>query len=236
MPTTSEYKLTDAFCRNLIWRSLRITVPLLVLALVGGWYAAGAEMDLFSILPMAVVAGIIVPITIGMTLRRQRDSFRSFRIEVGHDRIVREQAGLPRIEILFSEITRVREVPAKVLTVHGKGTHEMIFAPATLERYDELRAQLAQIRPIEEQAPPRGVLKMYAACLAAIGCLLTVYRSTSVGVVLVCGTLVIAMLIWSAVSMRRSPHVDQRVKRGAWMIIPVMLSVVAKMWIIVHPR
>ena len=112
----------------------------------------------------------------------------------------------------------------------------MLFLPSTLERFEDLRTQLAQIRPIEPLKPGTALPRMYATAAGSLVCMAAVYRSDSVIIVLVSGTLLIALLIWSGVSIARSPHVDKRTKRILWPLGIVLSTVAAKMWFTVVGR
>ncbi len=227
---TSEYKLTDEFFRNFRFRILSRTVPLMLVAIGGGWYIAGAPTDLIVLAVLSAFVLVGLPLTLGRTLNRQVKSYRTFCIQLDERFIAREQDGHARIEIALQEVTSLVEVPGKAIAVRGNGPHQTIALPATLERFDELRAQLAKIRPIEAKPAKQTLLLSYASGLGAIFCMIVFYRAETLVTIMAFGTLLIAGLIACGVLVFRSPHIDRRTKRGLWVGGMVIASIAARMW------
>lgn len=106
-----------------------------------------------------------------------------------------------------------------------------LFLPATLERYEELRSRIATIRPPQIQAPPRGsYLEFILPALLPLAGVAVVYRSKSPAYVLPAGAFVIIAMVVCDYLIRRSPHLDERIKKGRLGLILVCLSVALKMW------
>jgi hypothetical protein len=60
--------------------------------------------------------------------------------------------------------------------------------------------------------------------------MVALYRSQSVPVVMVSGSLLIGTLVYCGVVIVRSPHLDRRVKRSSWALVLVLFGAIAKMW------
>lgn len=229
----STHKLTDSFFQRLTTRAMARVAPLTALAVAGGWYAAGGERDGVANLVFLAFVAAIVPFSLWRGVSRQKRLYRTFCVEVLDDRIVRTQESLPRLEIAFSEITRLEEVPGQVLTVRTADAQRMIFLPATLERFEELKARLAAVRPIETKPRRSALPPLYAVAAVPLIGFVVVYRSNSPSLVLPAGAAVIGTLVCCSVMTVRSPHVDARIKKVAWLTALPMLSVAAKMWMVV---
>ncbi len=87
---SSEYKLTEGFFQGYNFRVLRTTVPLMLVAVAGGWYIIDGSADPFVLVAFAVILGVILPLNMRRTLKRPLASFRSLRIELDDERIARE--------------------------------------------------------------------------------------------------------------------------------------------------
>jgi hypothetical protein len=63
--------------------------------------------------------------------------------------------------------------------------------------------------------------------LLPLGCMAAVYLSTNKVVVIICGISLICFMIWSFFKIRSSSQVDNKVKRTAWMMLLVAVSIIA---------
>jgi uncharacterized membrane-anchored protein len=78
-------------------------------------------------------------------------------------------------------------------------------------------------------------LSLWLSLLALVGTLaafVTVYVSTSRTVVTVCGAALLALMIYSAIALRGSPHVDKRAQRFVWFLPVVILAIAVRIWIV----
>jgi len=232
----SEYKLTEEFFRGYNFRVLRITVPLMLVAVTGGWYVAGGLADPFVVVTFAVILGIILPLSMRRTLKHQQASFRSFRIKLDDESIVREQDGLLRLGIKFREIVSIHEIPGNGLVIKGTNQQQTLALPATLDRFEKLRAHLSAITPIVHQRPKSRLPMLITSSLGTVLFMVAFYRSESFPVVMVSGSILIVVLTACGIQIYRSVHIDRRVKRSVWSLILVVLSVAGKMWFMLQRR
>lgn len=222
-PLRTEYALSDAYFRALTPAILKRTLPLFLLATGAGWYMAGLSADTAGIVASLVLLGVVTT-TVWLNVRRQHRSFRSYRIAIDNTAISRTQDHYPPLIFKHEEIGSVTETP-KGIVIAGSGRRLSIAAPATLEHYDAFKAQLAGYHRIESGSVKRqGSIAAIGAGLAAIGAMVVIYRSPNPKLVLLAASAVFITLIYSFVAIQRSPALDRRVKRSAWWLIPLFLS------------
>ncbi len=131
---------------------------------------------------------------------------------------------------MFKEIATIHEIPGYGWVIRGIHRQQILALPPTLERFDELRAQLNAIRPIEPQRPKSSLPVLIASSLGTVLFRVAFYRSDSFSVVMVSGSILIVVLTACGIQIYRSVHIDRRLKRSVWSLILVVLSVVGKMW------
>jgi uncharacterized membrane protein YfcA len=229
----SEHKLTEAYITGVLRKSLRLTLPLMGGAILAGWYAAGADTDPTVMGIFGLIVAVVLALSMRQNLRRQRAQLRTLRIGVDETALTRTQEGLTPLTIRFAEITRLAEVPGKGLIVRGQGAERVLFLPVELEGFDELRARLATVRPIEPGKPGNSHLRMWAPAVVVGALLIVVYRAESIGWVLAAGGTLSVGLIVCGVMIARSMHVDRRVKWANWGIVIVVLGLALRMWLVV---
>jgi hypothetical protein len=229
MPPT--YKLTDAFFAHLRLRVLLLVIPLVLLAVGGGWFAAGADTDPTTLIPFGLLVGATVAFSLWRGLRRQLASFRTLRIELTEDSIVRTQENYPPLELRWAEVVGVFETPGKGITVRGRGSEQFLFLPRTLERFEDLRERVNALRPLEVRASSRqGYLVLVAAVVTVLVVLVVLARAQTPAYVLPAGTLLIVGMVVCDRLIRRSQHVDERLKKGRFGLALVCLFAAIKMW------
>jgi len=73
------------------------------------------------------------------------------------------------------------------------------------------------------------VLKKYQGLfsLATLGLMVCVFTVTDKLIVAVSGVIVMAVLVWGFIEIRRSKNVDAKTKQSAWYVLVVLISVAA---------
>jgi uncharacterized membrane protein len=224
----SEHVLSEQFIQSLRRQLLRGMLPVAILAVGGAWYMLGARTELADLLPLMVIGLVVFPIVLWINIRRQTKSFRSLVITLTDSSLAKAQDGYARIEIPLAEISAIDEFPGKGLVARGATPRQIIFLSDELIGFEDLRSRLALGRTITPKSVPSGQLVNFLGGLAGIAGLV-IYRAESRSMILVTGILLIAVLVACFVAMVRSPHLDKRVKRSAWAVWLVVLSIGGRM-------
>jgi hypothetical protein len=223
-PSSSDYVLSEAFFHGFTGRVLRRMLPVVVPAFIVGLCISKIRLDFADLIAFLVVTVVLVA-SVWFNVRRQRRSFRSFRVTVGEQSITRTQDHFRPLAFTPQNIRQIVE-GAQGLTILGTDSGMRLHVPNTLERFDEFKSAVARVHPIAGQTVKRlgGTIWVMPSSLAAMAGMVIVYRSTSPVLVLTTSTLMMAVLVWAFIQIQRSPLMDRRIKRAAWMIVFVLMT------------
>ncbi len=235
-----EYKLSSAFFSRMRRRILTVGLPLSILAAAVGLWAA-SRGDLSS--PVAWVAALLILLTLGISIRqsvrRQEQSWSSYRVILDEAAIIRRQAELPEITIPYGEIVRITEAADLGLGIQGTSASQQIGVPQTLENYAEFRAELARRHAIESMPEARSkslqALPILTALLALAAFAIT-FTAANRYVVAVVGTLLFAGMLLSLVSIQRNPNSTKQVRRNSWLVLIVLLAIAVRVYFAISAR
>ncbi|HVZ15862.1 MAG TPA: hypothetical protein VG897_02000 [Terriglobales bacterium] len=208
----------------------------MAIALIGGWYILGARTDLASLLPLALVGGIMMPVVVGINLRKQVNSFRSQRVVLDDVLLRRTQDGFASVELPLAAITAIEESPGHGLIVRGKGfigqssTALVVFLSESLTDYGELRDRLASVWAIELKPRKTRPLLVIASAAASVGALVAFYRSTTPAIVVGSGALIIVLMVWCFFAIILNPATSKSQRLAAWTVWLVVASVATRLW------
>ncbi len=204
----TEYKLEPRFFSTLRRRTSLLGLPLILLSLGLGFYVS-ARNDTRP-LPWFLWAGIIliglIAGSIGWLwgLRRAMRSWSSFRIVLDEDGVtqVRDRG---KIRILYSEITRIY-IGRDGLSIRTADRFRFIAVSRMIERFDEIRAALAQRHAIDE-VPRSKAARNIALLIAEIAVLLAMvvafYVSTNRIVIVAASTGFLLLAVYMIVLRRK---------------------------------
>ena len=228
-PETREYKLqldrASAVQRR---ASILATVVLLALAMaVVGW---PNRHNLTSSRTILVLGFCLAALAVGVATgyARQRRAIRSYRLTLWPDRLELTRDGFPDLRISRDEVTQIREVPGSRVVIRTSEKLRTLGIPAYLRDYDDLLARLAKWKEVERATTNPPLLLLNAlAMIAAGGGMLVMFYSTNRNIVIPLGIGLLASLAVAAYVFARSPHVDQRTRKTAWiMAFPAVFVVV----------
>ena len=188
-----------------------------------------------------LMLAIVIPImalfvSFGMyrAIKRQTAIFKSYTVTLTANLISREADNLPTVAIYLADIRRVVVHRSGSIVIRGKDPRAVIGVPPEMEDYEDLKAALNQIKPIE--ARRNDVLwsaYRMTVGLITIALMAGVYLLQNKILVAVCGTLTVGILIWGFIATRRNRNIDIRVKRRVWWMLIVAASIiylVVKKW------
>jgi hypothetical protein len=210
------------------------TTPLMILALaapLGILYFRGMTgQGLMILLPLL---GFIFYRAHRRSTRQLDETFSSFRIILDGDTLIRRQSGLEDIAIQRNEVTAIYESPAGGLAVRTNVRSKFLGVPAFLERYEELRDHLSSWQPIIERRFPVR-LATYGSTLGVLALFGTFLLSQGTAVVVASGVLLFLGIVVSSIYIRRSPHIEQRVKKQVWAFVLVLLMIIVRIYLVLR--
>lgn len=164
MPENRTYRLDRAAyvrtTKRLLYRRFGTSGALaLVMAGVVLGVMAHADGGLLDTLPYSASLAVFVVVVssvvnIRAQLVKQRPAWDSYELTMGPSVVRRDIAGLPSMEVLRAEVTRIDHAAGRGVTIATADRHRFVFVPEHLVGFDEVKERLADWRPIE--APRRG--------------------------------------------------------------------------------
>lgn len=229
----TEFALTERFFPNFRRLYLRWMVPLFLIILLAALFLGPSSPEPFLIAVMACVLGGIFSYTLWRTYHKQVESFRGYRIVLNESSIRRSQPGLLDIVIPRENVTRIVRTPGKGLAVTGRTRQQVLGIPETLEGFAVVENELESWRPFEarKSAVPAALTLLALAGVLANSAVL--FTSTNRILVTACGGAFAALMIYSALSLPDSPHVEERAKKSFRWIYPLgILFVAVRLWMV----
>lgn len=229
-----EYKLSENYMKHEKRKSLLLTLPITVFAILSGLIVGsyGDEIhEFFKVLPMVLIL-IVIAIIIGLKSgnKYNKDSLTSYRIELSDNKIIKYQKNISTIEIEQIEVISLTEYKNKGIMINTENKAKYIFIPVSTEDYSELKKLLSVWMNIKvkESESKNALLLMYITGIGtAIGFLVVMICEYPYIVVPV-GVIMIVTLIWSIVTVLRSPHADKRLKKNILFVILPILAILAR--------
>lgn len=161
-------------------------------------------------------------------INRQKVLYDTYRLTLDDNLIKREQINTPTVTLYLGDVQYIKKQRSGGFILSGKNANDKIIIPAQIEKYDELEISLNQIKTIDIEIN-KPVLQKYQGLfsLIVLGSMVCVFTVSDKLVVAVSGMIVVVVLIWGGVEIRRSKNIDLKTKRASWYIIPVLISVAA---------
>lgn len=181
---------------------------------------------------------IIIPIMLGVIafgvvkgINRQKRIFNSYKLIVNEERIVRHQEMTSDIEIPLNKIIKITKHKNGGFAIRGAKSNDLIVIPSQVENIEELELRLSQIAKITYGNEKTITQRFpWATPIIVVGLMITVYMSENKILVGISGVLLSIGLIYSLVFTQRSNHVDEKTKKGLWLILIVIFSVISIMY------
>jgi hypothetical protein len=237
-PLLRTYKLKPEGFADIRRRVIVVTLPIIVVALLIGGAGALAANPPSDVLGWVLIIGLLGPFFIGLiyyslrrSLRQQEEGWLSYQLLLGDDVIIRKQAHLPDIQIKRDEVAGIEKAVNGTLVVKTSQLQKFIAVPGTLEGIEEVRQHLEQWQSVRQQTP-KAARSVYSASLGmvllALAAIAVTFLGTEKLIVIPIGTLTIVFLLWALIANARNPHLDERVKKGMWMVVIPMAAIAMK--------
>jgi len=159
-------------------------------------------------------------------IRTEKEIYNSYSLTITENSLIRKKEGLATASISFNSIEQITETKQGYLVIKIQ-PKSVIIVPPTIERYQEVKALLNEIKPIS-LAPYKQVLKLiFLLPLFCMALMAGVYLSTNKVIVLICGIVLTMLLSWAFYKIKTNNAIDAKTKRSLWSIPIVFLSIIA---------
>ncbi|RZJ72045.1 hypothetical protein [Flavobacterium sp.] len=223
------YKITPQGLDEIKRQMLKKGLPILVVAAIVGisisaLNANNSDSDV-NVLPFVIpILALFLGFSIYRTVKKQAEIFQSYELTIDEFAISRAQMNLPTAEIPTVKIDSIKRVSTGSLIVSGNGFQ--ILVPKQLQDFAEIESKLASFNPITEFSNSRfkKLIPILPFAFIALMLVTTIIENAIISLIL--GTLLLAGLGYSAISVLRNKNVDARAKRAMWFVPIVMLAIV----------
>ena len=215
--------------RTFLWTMMAIVPASIALGVLpnrknpGGWGT--------TIFSAALVIGIVA-VTMLFSLKKQMARWRTFRITMSDDQILRTQEGHEDVRVAASSISRLVRIPGRGLMIYAGAVRPAITIPDTLERFEDCCALAQRFRPIDVRT--RAFLRPWLAVPAGLAVMCIYYgfeRSTDSRVIVGLGVVFAAVLGLSAWRLYGNPDFDRRSRNRVVLVLVFMvLTIGTRLW------
>lgn len=221
-------------------QTLLRTVPVMIIGaivvLVANFNSANNQLDIYTLLITITVMAAAVGRGIYIGLKKRRQLFDSFTIEINEDTVVRTQADTPELALNRLEISSISKDSSGSITIQGMDKEDVILIPAGMERPEELEAALARIITFSEDNQ-RSLMDRFGWLAGIVSVLLMIIIRLAENkiIILLSGLSLIALLTRTFLKGYRNKNVPVRYKRSSWILLiliaaAVMLIIVKMGW------
>ncbi|MDF2869222.1 MAG: hypothetical protein K0R05_797 [Anaerocolumna sp.] len=227
-----EYKLSENHIKLKKRKSVLLALPIILIAILSGLIVGSYEngfQELIIVLPMVLIL-IVIAVIIGLKFgnRINNDTLTSYRIELYENKIIKYQKNIPTIEIEQIEVISITEYTNKGIMINSENKAKNIFVPVFTEEYSEIKESLSVWMNIKEgKNKNEQLLRNIAGFGTAIG-FMVVMLCENPYIVIPVSIIMIAVLIWSIVTIFRNSHIDRRIKKNTLFVIVPILVILAR--------
>ncbi len=186
--------------------------------------------------PVLIFAGLLAVFLIGLALglhraaRRITQRIKAYELRLDENTLSATQGGGRPVKIRRDQIARLEERPPEVLLVEADNPPRTISIPMALDRYDEVRAQLAAWHSIETGGAQHVVsVPLTAFLLINVIGISVVFLARSLWIVLPVGGVLMVSLSYLAVSILRRPGLERRVRFSAMLLLLTVLVIALRL-------
>lgn len=234
-----QFRTNPTAFKELRKSTLKKTIPIMVIAMAVGVTISqvnssrsGTETDWYLILILIPFLLGIMWFSLNKAMNRRKQLYDSYRLTIENDRIYREQYNTPTIYLSNADINKIVRNPDGGFTIRGNNTSDVILVPALIVNHERLEDLLSEKKEIssKEDLP---LFQKYGRLISffTMGLMAAVYLSWNKIVVGCSGTLLVMLLGYSLFELNRNKNIDNKTKRGMWITLLVILSVIGVMFV-----
>jgi hypothetical protein len=222
------------FQRQAIFRTVLVSA----LAVAGGLYIVSrmTRLDARQFMVFVPVLLLLMGVSLIRTMKRERAAYFATEWDLGDDLIRRRMPHRPDIEIRKTEVKKIEQRSGGLL-VRGAAAGQAIWIPGSVKGFSELSSRLSNWQTIER--PNRRVPWPLISALVSVGSIATfvlVFVSHNPWLVVPLGLCFSAFLLWCTWYVRRSPHLDERIKKTAWFFLMPVVALLGRVVILLASK
>jgi hypothetical protein len=231
-----QFKIKQGGFKEIRKTLLIITVPLLLIITFGVlaifYFTMKDEQRdvnvLLLLIPFTLVTGAF---GLYPSMNRQKKIFESYSLTLDNNSITREQHNTPTITISNEEISEIIKNSNGSITIKGNSKVNVIGVPPQIDDYKKLEELLNEIKQIStktKESFPQKYIMLFS--LLGMGLMATFQISNIKIIVGISGLVLLTFLGYSFFAIQRSKNIDNKTKRGRWMILFVAAIIIGGMY------
>ncbi|MFY0602069.1 MAG: hypothetical protein JXR03_20510 [Cyclobacteriaceae bacterium] len=230
---TDQFKIKENGFNEIRKKMILRVIPIALIAGLGGlaishFNTGGQSSGISSLLiGLPVILGAMA---FGLVkgIKRQKNIFNSYTLIINETEIIRQQNLTPDIIIPIREIKEIIKNKEGAFAIKRENSSDAIGIPIQIEKIEELEIRLSSLKEITESDKKSLIQKFpWALPLATVGLMMIVYISTNKLHVGLSGATLTIGLTYSLIIGQKSKHVDRKTKRGMWLTLLILCSVIA---------
>jgi len=227
------YTITPEGLRRLLWRSARLSFAVTVLLIAIALrlrYFGNDDAEPAAPWVLIYLFGVLL-IGTWLSARATRRVWLTYRLELSNDALRRTQYRMPEISLQRGDVIELEEMPGRGLTVRTGDSELFIFVPLEIDRYDELRSELANWAPVQRLSTATTWRRQWLGIMAAVAIVAWMVATMwvrNVAFVVPSAFAISVFLLWAFIAAQRSRHLDRRTKIGMYLVIFPILALTLK--------
>lgn len=226
----AEYFMTSeaisATRKILIRRLLFFTLILSVGGFCYGRFVLHSDAQVEVVMALLVI-GVMV-FSYFQNFKREKLAISSYRLVLEPGCISRFQHNLPPIRLTADDIVRITENTQGVLTVASTDKYRAIYIPTQITNWAELLQELTALQPVTLLTSKTFLEKIAPYTSVGVLGLMSVFYAVNNKVIsTISGTILLAVLAWSAWHIWRNKDLPRQSRRLLWFVPLVWLSILA---------
>jgi hypothetical protein len=171
---------------------------------------------------------VIMGISLFRLSKKLKKTWNGFEIIIDDDTITRTQNNVPTITIKKEDVREILESRQGGIALKTDQRIDTIHIPKYVENREELLAILADLKQVKKQPANYNFSPLIAVALA-IGLFVTFSLTKTLLIILITGLILVILLTWGFIEIQRSKLIDSKLKRGSFLFIFLLLSIVLRM-------
>jgi len=195
-------------------------------------YIVSGQPDDVNVLPFFIPVLIgLMAFSLNRAIKRQKGIFESYKLTITENQVIREQNDTETITIPLEDIQSISRSEQGALAIVGNSNTEIIVVPTQIKDSENLERILSEIKTIVDSDKKTALEKLRGLLpVRVLGLMAVLYISTNKLIVGLSGTVLILTLAYSAYKVRESKNIDKKSKRGMWLIVLVLFSIIGVMF------
>ncbi len=226
----TTFRLDPAGFKEIRRRILFRSLPLAVLATFIGIYIASGRLGderLLDSLPVLVPLMLFfLAFSFMRSIRIQKEVWKSYELTIDAERISRVQKNFATMTLLKGEVREIVETSRGHLIVKGDSRFNIIDIPRSIEKREEVLQSLADFGLIARQEKKEHWMIPILTGVLFLVLMVVFYTSKSKYVILSTGVILAIGIIWVFIEVQRNKIIDNRIKSGSYLLLPLIISIV----------